>query len=132
LTHIPGNHDASEACPLVDAGRSRRKVKLARKKKVKLARKKKVKLARKKKGRSPSIQKLGKSPEAHGSKPFAFTVRIRISRCCGDLAVTYAENEISHINSRRRSPCWRSWSAVIPQIKRRNLKNPLKNITQNP
>jgi hypothetical protein len=74
----------------VDAGRSRRKVKSARKK---------VK-EKKYKGRSPSIQKLG-SPEAHGSKPFATTVRIRISRCCGYLAETYAENEISLANSRR-------------------------------
>jgi hypothetical protein len=74
----------------VDAGRSRRKVKLARKK---------VK-EKKNTGRFPSIQKLG-SPGAHGSKPFVTTVRIRISRYCGYLAETYAENEISLANSRR-------------------------------
>jgi len=27
--------------------------------------------------------------------PLPFTVRIRIRRCCGDLAVTYAEKKIS-------------------------------------
>jgi hypothetical protein len=60
--------------------------------------------------------------------PLPFTVRIRICRCFGYLAVTYAEKKISDENSRRKSSCWRSWSAVIPQINRRNLKNPLKKI----
>lgn len=58
--------------------------------------------------------------------------KIQISRCCGDLAVTYAEKEISHANSRRRSSCWRSWSAVILQINKRNLKNPLKKYNTKP
>jgi len=35
FTHIPGNHDASEACPLVDAGRSEGKLNRPEKRKVK-------------------------------------------------------------------------------------------------
>jgi len=61
----------------------------------------------------PKIQKLG-SPEAHGKKPFV-TFRTRISHYLDNLAVTYAEKRISD-DSRRRSSCWRSWSAAISQI----------------
>jgi len=61
------------------------------------------------------IQKLG-SPEAHGEKPF-IALRIRISHCLDSLAETYAEKRISD-DSRRKSSCWRSWSAAISQINR--------------
>jgi len=49
FTHIPGNHDASEACPLVDA--IRRKIE--------------------KKRETPSLKKnqMLEHPEAHGSRP---------------------------------------------------------------
>jgi len=42
------------------------------------------------------------------------------------LAVTYAEKRISD-DSRRKSWCWRSWSAAISQINRQ-AQNPLKEI----
>jgi len=68
FTHIPGNHDASEAYPLVDAPRKGKKRKIG--KLVSTERKKngKEKNGKKKKRRAPKVQKLG-SPEAHGEKP---------------------------------------------------------------
>jgi len=42
------------------------------------------------------------------------------------LAATYAEKRISD-DSRRKSWCWRSWSAAISQINRQ-AQNPLKEI----
>jgi len=110
-----GSHDASEAYPLVDAGRSRKN---RRKGKIKG-------------NEDPPQSRSLEAQKLMDQSPWS-TVRIRISHYYGDLAVTYAETTISDKNSLKKVLCWRSWSAVIPQINRRNLKNPFKrNILQN-
>jgi len=91
FTHIPGNHDASEAYPLVDApkikGKKRKKSKLVAERKEKG----KVKEKRKKSPQGPEARKP-KSSWRKALEPLTF--RIRISRYSDNLAETYAERKI--------------------------------------
>jgi len=93
----------------VDAGRSRKKVKLAQKSKIK---------------EIPLNPEARKPRKLMDQSPLTLAVRIRISHCFGDLAATYAEKTLYTDNSQGRSPCWRSWSAVIFQINTKISKTP--------
>jgi len=70
---------------------------------------------------NPEVRKAQKLMD---QSPLPLTVRIRISLCFGDLAVTYADKTFQLVNSQRKSHAGEV--GVLSSLKKiKNLKNPL-------
>jgi len=112
---MPGNHETSEACPLVDVGRKSRKI---RKRKTVAKDKRKNRKFR----RATKVQKKLGSPEAHGEKPF---LSLRFSRGIShyddNLAVKYAEKNFRFHSLRRFLCCC---EVGVLHLSNKQLKNP--------
>jgi len=95
FTHIPGNHDASEAYP--SCGCSQKK---GKKRKIgKLVSTERKKNGKEKKSPQGPEARKPRSSWRNALEPFTF--RIRISRYPDDLAETYAERKISQKLSKK-------------------------------